>query len=83
MIPTLRRLGFTLYEPRSFRRQKERDPAEDGSPPQSRRTTYPLVTTGGGALPLPTYVPQPATLRRASVAAIARVSFFKGSPPQS
>src|SRR5580692_3128650 len=25
--------------PRSLRRQKERDPAQDGSPPQSRRTT--------------------------------------------
>jgi hypothetical protein len=28
--------------------------------------TYPLVTTGGGALPLPTYCAQPAMLRRAN-----------------
>jgi hypothetical protein len=32
-------------------------------------------------LPLPTPVPQPATLRRASTAAIAKAIFFMGSPP--
>jgi hypothetical protein len=37
---------------------------------------YPLVTTGGGALPLPTYCAQPAMLRRANIAAVARASFF-------
>jgi len=37
---------------------------------------YPLVTTGGGALPLPTYCAQPTTLRRANIAAVARASFF-------
>jgi len=31
---------------------------------------YPLVTTGGGALPLPTYCAQLAMLKRASTAAI-------------
>src|ERR1700722_16429881 len=39
--------------------------------------TYPLVTTGGGALPLPTWA-QPAMLRRANTAAVARASFFIG-----
>ena len=38
--------------------------------------TYPLVTTGGGALPLPTYCAQPAMLRRANIAAVARASIF-------
>ena len=43
--------------------------------------TYPLVTTGGGALPLPTSA-QPAMLRRANTAAVARASFFmKRTPP--
>jgi hypothetical protein len=56
------------------------DPTQDGSPPQPRRTTYPLVTTGGGALPLPTCA-QPAMLRRASTAAIATESFFIGDTP--
>jgi hypothetical protein len=37
---------------------------------------YPLVTTGGGALPLPMYCAQPAMLRRANTVAIARESFF-------
>jgi hypothetical protein len=49
--------------------------ARFGSPPQSRAATYPLVTTGGGALPLPTCA-QPVMLRSASIACrhlIARV----------
>jgi len=42
----------------------------------------PLVTTGGGALPLPTYCAQPAMLRRASTAAVNRATFFmKVTPP--
>ena len=41
------------------------------------RPVYPLVITGGGALPLPiSYCAQPAMLKRASTAAIARASFF-------
>ena len=48
--------------------------------PQSRRATYPFVTTGGGALPLPTCA-QPVMLRSASTAAIATVSFFIGESP--
>jgi len=43
-------------------------------------SNYPFVTTGGGALPLPTPVPQPAMLRRASTAAVARASFFMKLP---
>ena len=42
--------------------------------------TYPFVTTGGGALPLPTLA-QPAMLRRASTAAVASASFFMKNPP--
>jgi hypothetical protein len=38
---------------------------------------YPLVITGGGALPLPiSYCAQPAMLKRLSAAAIARENFF-------
>jgi hypothetical protein len=39
------------------------------------------VTTGGGALPLPTYCAQPATLRRANTAAITSESFFMEATP--
>ncbi len=46
----------------------------------SQIATYPLVTTGGGALPLPTCA-QPAMLRRANTAAVARASFFMKLPP--
>jgi hypothetical protein len=60
---------------------KVRDPAQGRVPRKLHTATYPLVTTGGGALPLPTPVPQPATLRRASTAAIAKAIFFMGSPP--
>ena len=60
---------------------KVRDPAQGRVPRKLHTATYPLVTTGGGALPLPTPVPQPATLRRASTAAVAKAIFFMGSPP--
>src|SRR5262249_13691780 len=39
----------------------------------------PLVTTGGGALPLPTFA-QPAMLRSASTAAVASTIFFISAP---
>ena len=39
--------------------------------PNRGTATYPLVTTGGGALPLPTYCAQPAMLRKANTAAVA------------
>jgi hypothetical protein len=42
--------------------------------------TYPLVTTGGRALPVPRYCAQPAMLRMANIAAVARASFFANSP---
>jgi hypothetical protein len=43
-------------------------------------SSYPFVTTGGGALPLPVLA-QPAMLRRASTAAVARASFFMKELP--
>jgi len=73
--------GNKSYEAGVGSSQKVRDPAQGRVPRKLHTATYPLVTTGGGALPLPTYVPQPATLRRASTAAIAKASFFMGSPP--
>jgi hypothetical protein len=51
-------------------------PRPEGVRPNRGTATYPLVTTGGGALPLPTYCAQPAMLRRANTAAVARASFF-------
>jgi hypothetical protein len=72
--------GNKLYEAGVGSSQKVRDPAQGRVPRKLHTATYPLVTTGGGALPLPTPVPQPATLRRASVAAIAKAIFFMGSP---
>ena len=74
-------IGNKSYEAGIGSSQKVRDPAQGRVPRKLHTATYPLVTTGGGALPLPTYVPQPATLRRASTAAIAKASFFMGSPP--
>jgi hypothetical protein len=56
------------------------DPKKKGTAPRGPLPTpfgnYPLVTTGGGALPLPTYCAQPAMLRRANIAAVASASFF-------
>jgi hypothetical protein len=73
--------GNKLYEVGGGSSQKVKDPAQGRVPRKLHTaTTYPLVTTGGGALPLPTPVPQPATLRRASTAAIAKAIFFMGSP---
>jgi hypothetical protein len=44
--------------------------------------SYPLVITGGGALPLPmSYCAQPAMLKRANIAAIPRESFFMKATP--
>ena len=43
---------------------------------------YPFVTTGGGALPLPVLA-QPAMLKRARTAAVARASFFMKKIPLS
>jgi hypothetical protein len=51
-------------------------------PSQYLYSNYPLVTTGGGALPLPTCA-QPAMLRRANTAAVASANFFIESPPLS
>jgi len=48
-------------------------------PSQYPYSNYPLVTTGGGALPLPTCA-QPAMLRRANTAAVASANFFIESP---
>jgi len=39
----------------------------------------PLVTTGGGALPLPTFA-HPAMLRSANTAAVANTIFFISAP---
>ena len=72
--------GNKLYEAGVGSSQKVRDPAQGRVPRKLHTATYPLVTTGGGALPLPTPVPQPATLRRASTAAVAKAIFFMGSP---
>jgi hypothetical protein len=47
-----------------------------GSFPIAAQQLYPLVTTGGGALPLPVHCVQPAMLSRANTAAVARMSFF-------
>jgi hypothetical protein len=46
-------------------------------------SNYPLVTTGGGALPFPMYCAQPAMLRSASTTAIPRESLFIGVVPLS
>ena len=60
--------------------QKKRGPAQRLVP--SIACSQPLVTTGGGALPLPTYCAQPAMLRRASIVAVNRATFFmKVTPP--
>jgi hypothetical protein len=48
-------------------------------PSQNQYSNYPLVTTGGGVLPLPTCA-QPAMLRRANTAAVASAIFFIESP---
>src|SRR5579864_7116864 len=62
-------------------RQKERGRHKAGpSPIQLLYSNYPLVTTGGGALPLPTSA-QPAMLRRANTAAVAITSFFMENTP--
>jgi hypothetical protein len=61
--------------------QKERDRCPRGPVPSKLYSNYPLVTTGGGALPFPTYCAQPAMLRRASTAAIPKASFFIGVVP--
>jgi len=37
---------------------------------------YPLVTTGGGALPLPTYCAKAETLKRVTAAAVSIASTF-------
>jgi hypothetical protein len=56
--------------------QKIKGPASSAGPFSALYSTYPLVTTGGGALPLPTYCAQPAMLRRANIATVAIASFF-------
>ena len=37
---------------------------------------YPLVTTGGGALPLPTYCAKAETLKRVTAAAVSIATAF-------
>ena len=74
------RYGVIVYETAAASGKRKGTRRRPGPPPQSRIATYPLVTTGGGALPLPTWA-QPVMLRSASTAAIATVSFFMGSPP--
>src|SRR5262249_7157872 len=62
-------------------KKKEAGTKAGPSPIQVPYGAYPLVTTGGGALPLPVSA-QPAMLRRANTAAVARAIFFmKETPP--
>jgi len=58
--------------------RKEKGPARAG-PFMSENGRQPLVTTGGGALPLPTSA-HPATLKSARTAAVAIASFFITQP---
>jgi hypothetical protein len=64
-------------------RKKERGRHKGRPFPQiiAENSNYPLVTTGGGALPLP--VAQPAMLKRANTAAVAIAIFFMEYIPLS
>src|SRR5215469_16652587 len=77
-------LGSLTVEPSP--KKKRTGPSMTAGPSQCLLQHYPLVTTGaagGGAFPLPMYCAQPAMLKRASTAAVPRVSFFIGVVPLS